>query len=307
MGDRGLVLPRPLGFVLGGGASLGAVQVGMLQALHDADIHPDMITGASVGALNGAVLAADAEHGVDRLADMWRHLQRQDVFPGHLIGLLWRLGRSRTHAVAATGMRSLLEGALRPRTFAELQIPLAVVALDVDSGDELVLDSGALVPALLASSAIPGVFAPVDIDGRSFVDGGVVANVPVHHAAARGARCLVVLDTVVPAPSVPARPTVATLVERITLLQFRAQLAGALPAVAGQIPVVHLPAPSPRLVSPVRFSDSAALIDDARAQSASFLADLRIDGPAVYGDPYSRYLVAGPNAAATALAASTAL
>jgi len=300
--DRTLQLPRPIGFVLGGGASLGAVQVGMLRALADQGVQPDSVTGTSVGALNGAVLAADPRHGLDRLTAMWGQLQRSDVFPGNVLSLAWRLGRSRTHVVEATGLGSLVGRSLDVDAFEELAIPLAVVAVDLGSGREVRLESGPLLPALLASAAIPGLFPSVTVGGRRLVDGGVTANVPVGHALAGGARSLVVLDTTVPAPVTPGEPTVASLLARVNQIQLRAQLLASLPPVASRVPVVCLPAPGPRRVSPLGFDDSAVLIQDAFEQARSFLADLQVDGPGIYGDPFTRYLAGEANATTAGLA-----
>lgn len=299
-------LPRPVGFVLGGGASLGAVQVGMLQALRDAGVVPDQITGSSVGALNGAILAADARSGLDHLTRMWTDIERGDVFPGNVLTLAWRLGRSRTHAVEAAGLRHLLSGGLAVDgfvvdAFADLDTPLAVVAVDLGTGREYVLDSGALLPAVLASAAIPGVYPAVEIDGRPLVDGGVLANLPVRQALDRGARSLVLLDTTVPAPAVSGEPGVRDVLGRVSHLQLRAQLEAALPAAAREVPVVSLPAPPARRVSPFDFSASAALIADAADAAARFLGELAPDGPGVYGDPFTRYVDGEPNAVGSGL------
>ena len=299
-------LPRPVGFVLGGGASLGAVQVGMLRALREHGVRPDMITGTSVGALNGAILAGHAETGLERLERTWSELDRHDVFPGNAISLMWRLGRSRTHAVESDGLAAMVHRALDVTTFEGLQIPLAVVAVDLATGREWVLDSGPLVSALLASAAIPGVYPSVTVQGHALVDGGVLANVPIRHAVDRGARSLVVLDTTVPAPLTAGEPRVGDVLARVNELQMRAQLQAALPAAAARLPLVYLPAPTPRRVSPMDFRQSAALVRDSYERSGTFLATLHIDGPGVYGDPYSRYVAGDPNAPAVGLVSTLA-
>lgn len=291
-------LPRPVGFVLGGGASLGAVQPGMLRALRERGVYPDQITATSVGALNGAVLAAYGPEGVDRLERMWTELQRSDVFPGNVLNLLWRLGRSSSHIVEPVGLKRLVAATLDAETFEDLRVPLAVVTLDLATGDQRVLDTGPLVPALLASAAIPGVFPPVLMNGFRLVDGGVVANVPVHHALGRGARSIVVLDTTVPAPATPGGPTVADILARVSQIQFRAQLMSSLPPVAAEVPVIYLPAPRARKVSPIEFHHSAELMDDAY-QAAAFLEHLQVTGPGVYGVPYDRYVLGEANAPGT--------
>lgn len=292
-------LPRPIGFVLGGGASLGAVQVGMLRALAEGEIAPDHITATSVGALNGAMLAASAGGDLDPIVSMWSGLTRNDVFPGNLLDMLWRLGRSRTHAIEHAALQTMIERTLEVDQFDQLLIPLRVVALELLTGHEVILDSGALVPALLATTAIPGIFPAVEIDGRSLVDGGVVANVPVRHGLAAGAASLVVLDTTVPALAVdrstPEPSEVSDVLARVTQIQYRAQLLASLPKVAQQVPVVYLPPPAPRVVSPLEFAQSTALIHDAYVAAKYFLQRLVVDGPGIYGAPYARY-VGHPNA-----------
>ncbi|NAZ76583.1 patatin-like phospholipase family protein [Kineococcus sp. T13] len=290
-----------MGFVMGGGGSLGAVQVGMVSALQQHGILPEQITGTSVGALNGAVLAAHGENGPALLASMWKNLTRESVFPGSLVSAVLRLRRTRTHAVSAAALEALVLSTLDTGTFEGLDAPLAVLALDLSTGDEHVLDSGPLVPALLASAAIPGVFPAVRVSGRDLVDGGVVANVPVRHAAARGAGCLVLLDTTVPAPAGSGSPGIGDILARVAQIQFRAQLMAALPAVAARVPVVCLPAPGARRVDPTSFEQSAALSRDAHERTDAFLADLHVDGPGIYGEPFARYVAGAANAPATAV------
>ena len=297
---RGVRLPGPVGFVMGGGGSRGAVQVGMVSALRKHDIIPDQITGTSVGALNGAVLAAHHDDGPALLASMWKDLTRDSVFPGSLLGAVLRLRRSRTHAVSSKALEALVVSTLNADTFEGLGTPLAVLALDLASGDEHVLDAGPLLPALLASAAIPGVFPAVNIGGRDLVDGGVVANVPVRHAAARGAGSLVVLDATVPAPAVPGPLSVGNILARVAQVQLRAQLVAALPAVASHVPVVCLPAPGARRVDPTSFEESAVLAQDAYERADAFLARLHVDGPGIYGEPFTRYVAGSANAPAAA-------
>ncbi len=175
-GSAGLAaLPRPLAFVLGGGASFGAAQVGTVRALEEAGVHPDLVVGTSVGALNGAVLASNPGAAGQALEDAWLPMRRRDVFPGNPFGLVWRLGHTGTHAMESEGLQALLARVVRASTFEDLVLPLAVVAVDLGAGCEVVLDEGPLVPALLASAAIPGVFEPVRTGGRHLVDGGVLA------------------------------------------------------------------------------------------------------------------------------------
>jgi len=183
-------------FVLSGGASLGAVQVGMLRGLAEQGITPDLIVGTSVGAVNGGWIASRPDaSGIDALADLWLSLSRKDIFPTHPIsGLLGFLGRS-SHLVPNSGLRRLLSDQLEFARLEDAPIPFHVVATDVISGTDVLLSSGDAVDAIAASAAIPGIFPPVNINGRDLMDGGVVNNTPLSHAVALGADRVWVLPT----------------------------------------------------------------------------------------------------------------
>lgn len=280
----------PVGFVMGGGGGLGAVQVGMLQGLSAAGITPDFLIGTSVGALNGAVVASHPEDHADRLADLWLSLQREDIFTGGIVSALWRLGRTRTHAVDTGALTRLAQRALDVSTFEELALPLGVVTTNLVTGEDHVVTQGELLPSLLASSAIPGVFPPVVIDGQPMVDGGLLANIPVAQSRAVGAaRTLIVLDCTVPMPMTPSTDVVE-MISVTTRLQSRDQLRNALPSVADRSVVISLPAPASRQTSVFDFAQTVALIDDARRATTEFLSELVLDGPGVYGDPLGRYV-----------------
>ena len=181
-------------FVLGGGANLGATQVGMLRALFEHDITPDAVVGCSVGAVNGAIVAAGPSLStVAHLESLWRNLDGDAICPAGKLNALRLLARRYPTADNNLGLRRLLEAHLPFRTFDETAIPLHVVATSLRTGDERWLASGAVIPALLASSAIPAVFPPVVIDGEPLVDGAVVNNVPISKAIELGARRIVVL------------------------------------------------------------------------------------------------------------------
>lgn len=170
-------------FVLSGGGNQGVSQVGMLRALIERGIVPDVVVGTSAGALNGAAVAyAPNLTGVARLAAVWESLTAAEVFRGGRIHRAWNIVRRGTHLFESSGLEALIDRSTPARSFADLQIPLRVVATDLDSGDEVVLARGPLKPALLASAALPGVFPIVYHDGRRLVDGGVVDSVPMWHA-----------------------------------------------------------------------------------------------------------------------------
>ena len=185
-------------FVLAGGGNLGAVQVGMLYALMEAGISPDAIVGTSIGALNGAFLAGHpGMRGVDELAKLWTTVHRPDVFPVRVRELLRGVIGHRKNLFDSVGLRTLLHRAdLGFDDLEEAPTPLSVVATDLHTGEAVVLAAGDTVTALLASAAIPGVFPPVEIGGRTLVDGGVVANTPIAQAERYDPSLVVVLPTV---------------------------------------------------------------------------------------------------------------
>jgi NTE family protein len=175
---------RPMtAFVLSGGGNQGVAQVGMLRALVERGIVPDVVIGTSAGALNGACLCyAPNLTGVARLANMWISLTAAAVFPGGKISRAWNVLRRGTHLFSNEGLDRLIDDATPARSFADLQVPLRVIAADLDTGEEVVIARGPLKPALLASACLPGVFPVIEHDGRRLVDGGVVNSVPLWHA-----------------------------------------------------------------------------------------------------------------------------
>ena len=157
----------------------------MLRALLERDIVPDVVIGTSAGALNGAgICYAPNLTGVAQLAAVWEQLRSDHVFPGGKIHRAWNVVRRGTHLFESAGLEALIQHSTPARSFSDLEIPLRVIATDLDTGEEVVLVRGPLKPALLASTALPGVFPIVHHDGRRLVDGGVVDNVPLSHALA---------------------------------------------------------------------------------------------------------------------------
>lgn len=181
-------------FVLSGGGNLGAIQVGMLRALTEHGIVPDVVLGCSVGALNGAAYALEPTiDGVERLERHWRS-SAGDLMPSSWVPSAVQLLRKGFSLHDDTALRSSIESLLEGgRSFDELQIPFSCVAAEVESATEHWFDDGDLVRAILASAALPAVYPPVTIDGRRFVDGGVIDNVPIARAVELGCRTIYVL------------------------------------------------------------------------------------------------------------------
>ena len=186
---------RRTAFVLSGGGNLGALQVGMLRALAEAEIVPDVVVGCSVGSLNGAAFAAAPTlAGVRRLEDHWHSIGSFDIMPSSIIPPAVNLVRKGASLHPSDGLRRNLEAILGvDPVFESLTVPFECVATDIDSATATWFNEGPLLPAVLASAALPAVYPPVTIDGRRFMDGGVVDNVPVARAVELGCRTVYVL------------------------------------------------------------------------------------------------------------------
>jgi NTE family protein len=279
-------LPRPVGYVLGGGGSLGAIQVGMLQALAERDVPPDVVAGSSVGSLNGAVLALDPKGAANRLSHLWARLTRAQVFPGGLLAQARTLQHTHTHLFPSTGLTDIITGFIGPeRTFADLALPFAAVTTDIATARPHVLREGPLLPALLASTAIPGIFAPAELGPLRLYDGGLVANVPMRQAIAMGARSLVVLDCNFPGNIPEVSGSIAEVLFYTAMVTMRAQAVLEAPLVAAEVPVVYLHGPEPLRVSPLDFRQTGTLIETAYEAARAFLDGLDITGPGLYGSP----------------------
>ncbi|MGD9752660.1 MAG: patatin-like phospholipase family protein [Acidimicrobiia bacterium] len=259
-------------FVLTGGASLGAVQVGMLQALAEGGIRPDVLIGASVGAVNAAWLAAAGpEADLDQLASLWPTMRRGTVFPtGLRSGLEGLVGR-RAGLVESGPLRRLLERHLPVRRIEDTAVALRIVVADLLDGRDVALRAGPLVGAVLASTAIPGVFPPVDIDGRSYVDGGVVNNAPLSHALEAGADEVYVLPCgYACALEVAPRSALAVSLQALTLLVNR-RLASDIDRYREACRLHVLPPPCPNRVAPFDFSHADELIAAGLAGARAYL------------------------------------
>ena len=171
-------------FVLSGGASLGALQVGMLHALYERGIQPGLLVGTSAGALNAAFIASRPQIPATamQLGRIWRGLHREDVFPVSMSALVGGVCGRWDHVVPDHGLRRLVRRYIEFEDLADTPIPLHVVAFDVTEGGEVLLSSGPAVDAVAAAASILGVFPPVQIEERQLIDGGVINNAPISHA-----------------------------------------------------------------------------------------------------------------------------
>lgn len=185
---------RTVGFVLGGGGHLGANEVGMLHALLERDITPDLVVGTSVGALNGVAVAADPSlETVKNLRKAWTELGKERVFASPFGGA-GNLVRRGTHLHSNDNLKAMIERLLPVERFEELKVPFQCVAASVERAAEHWFSEGPITPAILASAAVPGLLPPVEIDGEHFLDGGLVNSIPIERAVLLGATELYILQ-----------------------------------------------------------------------------------------------------------------
>jgi NTE family protein len=183
-------------FVLGGGGVRGAVEVGMLRALLESGIRPDLVVGTSIGAINGALVASDPTPAVvERLLDAWTSPEANAVYGDSLFSQLTRLMKTKTHLNSPKPLRELLERSLGADTrFEDLPVHLRVVAASIERAAEHVFESGPLIEAVLASASVPGLLPPTRIGDEHFIDGGIVNSIPIAQAVDAGARTVFVLQ-----------------------------------------------------------------------------------------------------------------
>ena len=245
-------------FVLGGGGVLGASEVGMLRALVDAEVWPDLVVGTSVGAINGAVFASSpGRSAVDRLESMWSSLSRSDIFGGSPLRQVSTLARTRTHTHSSEPLRDLLVSFLgEDRLIEDFPVPFQCVAASIERAAEQWFERGPVVQAILASSAVPGLLPPVEIDGEHFFDGGLVHSIPIGRAVALGASNVYVLNVgrIERPLQPPSRPWEVAMVafEIARRHRFAADMA----AVPDNVTVHILPTGDPE---PPKYADLSAL------------------------------------------------
>lgn len=261
-------------FVFAGGGSLGAVQVGMLEALAENGIRPDFVVGASVGAINCAYYAGRPDRkGVAALRDLWLSIRKEDVFPVSLRTALTSLVARRNYLVEPAGLARLIAGHLPFKDFKDSVLPCHVVATDIYNGYDICFSEGDAQRAILASASIPSVFPPVQYDDRYLVDGGVASNTPVSTAVALGASRVVVLPTGFSCSiAEPPRTIVATALHALNLMIMK-QLVRDTEVSSSKAKVVVVPPLCPVEVTPYDFSQTASLIARAKKSTASWLGE----------------------------------
>lgn len=265
-------------FVLSGGAARGAIQVGMLRVLLQRGIVPDLIVGTSVGAFNGAWLAAmPTTQGIERLEAIWSQVRYDDIFGGGPMTVLLHLVRRLPSLYGGEAIQRFLEriiaeSKLESAHFDHLQVPLAVVATNLTRGRPEIFDRGQLIPALLASAAIPAILPPVMIDGEQYVDGGLLDNVGLCVAVERGARDIYVLDTSWDGQAQQLATTLDAVIERSVEVVAAFHLQCAIERYAKRARVVVLRDDGRVVCSGADFSAVGALIAAGRDIAEQVLA-----------------------------------
>ncbi|TMC52529.1 MAG: patatin-like phospholipase family protein [Chloroflexi bacterium] len=267
-------------WVLGGGGARGAAQVGVLQALFEAGVEaPAAIVGTSVGALNGASIAAyPSLAGTMMLREVWLSRQAAAVFEAHPLGVIVSgLRRDRLSLMPQRNVRRLIdraEGLTGMATFEQLRVPLAVVATDMNAGRPAVFRSGALTPALLASTAIPGLFPSVRINDREHLDGGVVDNTPMNTAVDDGAKDVLAISLMGGGEYEQAPNSLPELIARTLQLSLHHQMLSDYERLRQRARIVVIcPITAPTATWVMKREHVEAVMESARASTAKLLHD----------------------------------
>lgn len=267
-----LIKPR-LAVVLGGGATAGAFEVGVIDVLARRGIVPDLLVGTSIGAVNAAFWALNPTPDAgERLLELWLQTNRSVMFPDGPLPMVGRLLQRKGHLTTQQGLERLLRRTLpETATIESARVPLAIVAADADHGRRVVLRTGRLIPAVLASSAIPGLWPPMEVGGQRLVDGGVVGNCDVQAAVEAGMTDVLVVDVMGDGLHRPAMDVGEVLERSIAALARRQTELGVLAfGKDARIAVLR-----PILASRPRFGDfslTRPLFEAGRESTEAFLA-----------------------------------
>ena len=270
-------------FVFAGGGSLGAVQVGMLKAVTSAGITPDFLVGASVGAVNAAFFASDpSKQGALRLEKIWKGIKRQNIFQvsplaGALGFLSWR-----NHICSAKPLKHLIKKHLSFDRLEETRLPCHIVTTDLFNGIEISFSKGPVLDAILASSAIPGIFPPVKIGDHYLIDGGVTNNTPISVAIAKGADRVIVFPTGMSCGlNTPPKGIVEMALQTLNLAVSH-RLKSDMEKYGDSFKIIVLPCLCPLDVSIFNFSRTEELINRAEKNTTQWIQNGGLEGK---GDP----------------------
>jgi NTE family protein len=262
-------------FVLSGGASLGALHVGMLHALYERGIAADVLVATGLGALNAAFVASRPQTPATarELGRIWCSIHREDVFPVSVRTLVGGFSGQRNHLVSDRALRRQVHRYVEFEDLAEAYVPLHLVAFDVIEGREELLSQGPAVESITAAAALPGVFPPVLIGERRLIDGSVVNNTPISHAVALGAERIYILATQERWHPLGRAPYGALDAAIYGLgLHVDGRLKADIARYSSDAELIPLPAPNSLPVQPTDFDHAVRLISEAHAATRDLLA-----------------------------------
>ncbi len=266
---------RRTAFVLGGGGVLGSAEVGMIRALLERGVCPDLVVGTSVGAVNGAAVAADPTPAVaERLVDLWTS-SASGVWSTSPVERVRTFARTRTAFHSSEPLRQLLIEHLGDSRFEDLAVEFQCCAASIEEAREHWFDSGPVVPAVLASCAVPGLFPAAKVGDEHFMDGGLVHSIPVGRAVELGATRVYVLQV----GRIERRLTAPTRPWEVALVAFeiarRHRFSRDMVAVPAAVEVHVLPSGDERTpLANLRYRDTRAVnrrIDQAYEASCTYL------------------------------------
>jgi NTE family protein len=255
------------------------MQVGMLHALYERGIFPDLLVATSVGALNAAFIAPRPQTvaTAGELRRVWRNLRREDIFPVSMSALIGGFCGRRDHLAPNRGLRQLVRRHISFEQLADAVIPLHLLAFDLIEGREVLLSEGPAVETIVAAASIPGVFPPVQIADRRLIDGSVVNNTPISHAVELGADRIFVLPTRELGRIFEGPPATAldTAIYGLGVLDD-GRLQSDIARYSREADIIVLPSPNSTAVQPTDFDHSDRLVEQAliaaRAQLARYRA-----------------------------------
>ncbi len=201
-------LPK-IGLALGGGAARGFAHIGVIQVLEEADIRPALVTGTSAGSLVAALYASGkSPTQLQQLAESMDEATFAD----------WTLPIFSRGMLRGEALARYVQAMVSGRLIEDMNLPLGIVATDLNSGVGVLFQRGDTATAVRASSAVPAVFQPVRIAGREYVDGGLVSPVPVRYARQMGAELVIAVDISSAPESNPAGDTLQILMQTFTIM-----------------------------------------------------------------------------------------
>ena len=253
-------------FVFAGGASLGAVEVGMLKAITEYGVKPDMILGTSVGALNGAHFSQNPTlEGVGHLEKLWNKLRVRDVFIPSI--------HLNQYLMSPKNLRKLIKKHLLFERIEESLVPLYIISTDVNTGNEIVFREGIVIEALMASACIPGIFPPQKMEDYVLVDGGLVNNAPISTAIKLGAERVIVFPVGLPKVSEKPPKYINEILMPSFIFQLNRQLTADYYYYKDKIDLHIIPPPNNIIVELYDFRKSEEIIEKAYIRAKKWLDD----------------------------------